>query len=51
MPACKIIAGKMLGQDVVRETENVPLSKITTIRNTDDMPHDSQEVLCDKTGK
>jgi hypothetical protein len=45
IPTCKIVVGKMLGQDAVREIENVPLSKSTINRNTDDIPHDDQEVL------
>jgi hypothetical protein len=36
MPACKIIVGKMLGKDAVRD------------RRIDDMLHDTEEVLCDK---
>ncbi|XP_055510562.1 zinc finger BED domain-containing protein 5-like [Leucoraja erinacea] len=48
MPACKIIVGKMLGQDAVREIENVPLSNSTISQCIDDMSHDAEEVLCDK---
>jgi hypothetical protein len=48
MPACKIIVGKMLGQDVVRETENVPLSISMINIRTDDLSHGAEEVLCDK---
>jgi hypothetical protein len=42
---------KMLGQDAVREIENVPLSNSTTNRCIDDMSHDAEDVLCDKTKK
>jgi hypothetical protein len=48
MPACKIIVGKILGQDVVREIENVPLSNSTINRRIDDLSHDAEEVLCGK---
>jgi hypothetical protein len=48
MPACKIIVGKMLGQDAVREIKNVPLSNSMANSRTDDMSHDAEEVLHDK---
>ena len=48
LPACKIIVGKMLGQNAVQEIENVPLSDSTISRRIDDMAHDIEEVLCDK---
>jgi hypothetical protein len=48
MPVCKIIVGKMLGQDVVREIENVPLSNGTINRCADDILHYAEEVLRDK---
>ncbi|XP_072909831.1 zinc finger BED domain-containing protein 5-like isoform X6 [Hemitrygon akajei] len=48
MPACKIIVGKMLGQDAVREIEKVSLSNSTIGRRIGDMSHDAEEVLCDK---
>jgi hypothetical protein len=48
MQASKIIVDKMLGQDSVREIENVPFSNNTINRRTDDMSHDAVEVLCDK---
>jgi hypothetical protein len=48
MPACKIIVGKMLGQDAVREIENVPLSNSTTKRRSDGKSHDAEELLCDE---
>jgi hypothetical protein len=37
MPARKIIVGKMLGKDAVREIENVPLSNTTINRLIDDL--------------
>jgi hypothetical protein len=40
--------GKMMGQDAVRETENVPLSNSTINRRIEGMPHDAEEVLHDK---
>jgi hypothetical protein len=48
MPACKVIVGKMLGQNAGREIENVPLSNSMINRHIDDMSHDAKEVLCDK---
>jgi hypothetical protein len=48
MAACKIIVGKMLEQDAVQEIVNVPLSNRTINRHTDDMSHNTEEVLCDK---
>jgi hypothetical protein len=48
MSACKIIMGKMLGQDALREIENVALSNSTINRHTGDMSHDAEEVLHDK---
>jgi hypothetical protein len=48
MPECKITVGKMLGQDAVRETENVPLSNSTINRRMNDMLHDAEEFLRDK---
>jgi hypothetical protein len=45
MPALKMIVGKMLVQDAVREIENVPLTKSMINRHIDDMSHDGQEVL------
>jgi hypothetical protein len=48
MPACKIIVGKILGQDAVHEIENIPPSNSMINRRTDDMSHDAEEVLCDK---
>jgi hypothetical protein len=45
IPTCKIIVGKMLGQDAVQESEHVPLSNSTINRCTDDMLHDAEEVL------
>jgi hypothetical protein len=40
--------GKMLGQDEVRGIEHLPLSNSTINRRTDDMSHDTEEVLPDK---
>jgi hypothetical protein len=37
MLACKIIVGKMLGQDAVRENGNVPLLNSTINKCIDDM--------------
>jgi hypothetical protein len=48
MPACKIIAGELLGRDAVREIENVPLSNSTINIHIDDMSRDAEEVLRDK---
>jgi hypothetical protein len=48
MPARKIILGKMLGQDAVREIENVPLSNSTINGRIDDMSRDAEVVLCDE---
>lgn len=48
MPASKIIVGKILEQDALREIENIPLSNSRINRDIDDMSHDSQEVLHDK---
>jgi hypothetical protein len=48
IPACKIKVGKMLGQDAVQETEDVPLSNSMINKHTDNMSHDAEEILCDK---
>jgi hypothetical protein len=48
MPACKIVESKILGQDKVREIENVPLSNSKINRCIDDMSHDAEDVLWDK---
>ena len=48
MLACKIIVGKMLGQNTVQEIENVLLSDSTVSRRIDDMSRDVEEVMCDK---
>jgi hypothetical protein len=47
MLACKIIVGKIMGQDAVRETENVPLTNSTINKHIEDMPRDAEEVLRD----
>jgi hypothetical protein len=44
MPEFKIIMDKMLGQDAVPETENVPLSNSTINRRIYDMTHDAEKV-------
>jgi hypothetical protein len=41
MPACKIIVSKILGQEAVREIENVPLSNSTINRCIDDTSYDA----------
>jgi hypothetical protein len=48
MLICKIILRKMLGQDAVQEIEIVLLSNSRLNRRIDDMPHEAEEVLCDK---
>ena len=48
LPACKIIVGKMLGQNAVQEMEEVPLSDNAISRRIDYMAHDSEEVFCGK---
>jgi hypothetical protein len=45
MPARKIIMRKMLGQDAVREIENVPHSNSTISRHTDDISHDAEDIF------
>jgi predicted CoA-binding protein len=50
MRARKMIVGKMLGQNAVREIENAPLSigMINTRRRINNMSHDVEEMLRDK---
>jgi hypothetical protein len=48
VPACKIIIGKMLGQDTVWENENLPLSGSTTNGRIDGMSLDDEDFLSDK---
>jgi hypothetical protein len=45
MRACKIIEGKILGQDAVREIENVPFSNSTINICVKDMTHDPNDVF------
>lgn len=48
MPACKIIVSKVLGEDAVREIENIPLSNTVVSQRVRDMSRDAEEVLCEK---
>jgi cobalamin biosynthesis Co2+ chelatase CbiK len=48
MPAYKIMVDQMLGQDTVREIENIPLSNSTINRRINDISHDAEEVLCNE---
>lgn len=48
MPACKIIVGKVLGEDAVREIENISLSNTVVSQRIRDMSRDAEEVLCEK---
>jgi hypothetical protein len=48
MSACKIIVGKMLGQDAVRKNENIPHSNSMKNRPIGDMSDDAEEVLRNK---
>jgi hypothetical protein len=40
--------GKVLGQDALREIENVPFSNSTINRRAEYMSHDAEEDFCDK---
>jgi hypothetical protein len=48
MSACKITVGKLLGQDAVREIENVPLSNSTINRCMNGMSYAAEGVLYNK---
>lgn len=48
MPTCKITVSKMLEEDWVRKTENIPLSNITVSRWINDNLYDVAEILFDK---
>lgn len=48
MPACKIIVGKVLGEDAVREIERVPLSSKVISQHVKDMSVKSEAALCER---